>query len=327
MWDALRPQLLRLHRQPPGVGRGCIRNAMRGGGVLAHASPKHYAALYPNPCWRMTAVESDASRRVGRHAQRRWRRRCRRACRPDADRHRPLPVRPPGPRDRAGIRLPDAHRRPVFHGHSSLAFARWHALRPARARPWAPRDGQRFNPAKLLIDPHGRLAARPGPFRLHPLRCSATADRPARDDADSRRRSCRNASSARRCHRRRPWRAGSSRGRDHGASTSCMCAASPCAIRRCPSRCAAPSPASPTPPAIAHLTTARRHHRRAHAEPPPGSTSGTCRRWGCPITGATTRGLARPRSAAGAPAAGPRCAPPSMRWPRRGIETSSSTWC
>jgi len=49
--------------------------------------------------------------------------------------------------------------------------------------PYAPREGHRFNPAKLLVDPYAR--ALDGPFAFHPAMAGASADDAGRDDTDS----------------------------------------------------------------------------------------------------------------------------------------------
>ncbi len=71
----------------------------------------------------------------------------------------------------------------VWHAHfSDLPDGTRYGLRAHG--PWAPHDGHRFNPAKLLIDPHA-LALDRVP-RLHPSMFGhAAGDPSARDDADS----------------------------------------------------------------------------------------------------------------------------------------------
>ena len=54
-------------------------------------------------------------------------------------------------------------------------------------------------------------------------------------------------------------------------------------------RCAGPTRASPSPPVIDYLTVARRHQRRADADPPVRVRRACCRARASPTTGATTR--------------------------------------
>ncbi len=49
--------------------------------------------------------------------------------------------------------------------------------------PYDPRNGHRFNPAKLLVDPYAKALDRP--FALHPAMFGESADGAARDDVDS----------------------------------------------------------------------------------------------------------------------------------------------
>ena len=68
-----------------------------------------------------------------------------------------------GARETARIRLP-ARTGDIFHGHiAGLGEGTRYGLRAHG--PYAPEAGHRFNPAKLLVDPHARLLDRP--FRLH----------------------------------------------------------------------------------------------------------------------------------------------------------------
>ncbi|GLK72648.1 glycogen debranching protein GlgX [Ancylobacter dichloromethanicus] len=70
----------------------------------------------------------------------------------------------------------------VFHGHiSGVPAGARYGLRAAG--PWAPGEGHRFNPAKLLVDPHASRLDRP--FKLDPAMFDTRAGGAPRDEADS----------------------------------------------------------------------------------------------------------------------------------------------
>jgi glycogen operon protein len=70
----------------------------------------------------------------------------------------------------------------VFHGFiAGIAAGQRYGLRAFG--PYDPRHGHRFNPAKLLLDPHA--TALDGPFRLHPALFGELADGATRSDVDS----------------------------------------------------------------------------------------------------------------------------------------------
>ena len=117
------------------------------------------------------------------------------------------------------------------------------------------RNGHRFNPNKVLLDPYAKAIGRDRARGT--TRCSATrsATRTADlsfDDARQRRRSPRWPRSS---TRRSPGATTGRRARrgTRRSSTSCTSRASPSCIPACPSSCAAPTPALATEPAIEHL--------------------------------------------------------------------------
>jgi glycogen operon protein len=78
-------------------------------------------------------------------------------------------------REYARVRLP-GRTGPVFHGHvAGLRAGTRYGLRVSG--PWAPAAGDRFNPAKLLLDPWATRIDRP--FRLHPSLFDGDAPNPA----------------------------------------------------------------------------------------------------------------------------------------------------
>ncbi len=90
-----------------------------------------------------------------------------------------------GERELERIRLP-ARDGNVFHGHiADVGIGARYGLRAHG--PYVPREGHRFNPAKLLVDPYARAIDRI--FTLHPsmlgFRDGNPYDEAARDDTDS----------------------------------------------------------------------------------------------------------------------------------------------
>ncbi|TSJ62686.1 glycogen debranching protein GlgX [Starkeya sp. 3C] len=81
----------------------------------------------------------------------------------------------------ARIALPD-RTGDVFHGHiAGVPAGARYGLRAAG--PWAPEEGHRFNPCKLLVDPYASRLDRP--FRLDPSLFDARAKGAERDEVDS----------------------------------------------------------------------------------------------------------------------------------------------
>ena len=75
------------------------------------------------------------------------------------------------------LRLP-ARTGPVFHGHfEGIAAGQRYAFRAYG--PYAPKEGHRFNPAKLLADPHALMLDRP--FAFSPVLLDYRLDAPAGD--------------------------------------------------------------------------------------------------------------------------------------------------
>ena len=75
------------------------------------------------------------------------------------------------------LRLP-ARTGPVFHGHfEGIAAGQRYAFRAYG--PYAPKEGHRFNPAKLLADPHALMLDRP--FAFSPVLLDYQLDAPAGD--------------------------------------------------------------------------------------------------------------------------------------------------
>ncbi len=78
----------------------------------------------------------------------------------------------PNGRERERITLPE-YTDQVWHGYlAGIEPGQRYGYRVHG--PWAPCEGQRFNPAKLLIDPYARMLD--GPIRCHPSHQGATAD-------------------------------------------------------------------------------------------------------------------------------------------------------
>ena len=86
-----------------------------------------------------------------------------------------------GTTERARIALPE-RTGDVFHGFvPGIAAGDRYGLRAHG--PYDPRNGHRFNPAKLLVDPYARALDRP--FALHAAMFGAGADDCVRDETDS----------------------------------------------------------------------------------------------------------------------------------------------
>ena len=99
-----------------------------------------------------------------------------------------------GKREMARIALPEFTDE-VWHGYV-------HGLAPGQLYgyrvhgPYAPAEGHRFNPHKLLVDPYARAAARrraAGTTRTSATSPAATRTRTCRSTMPTARRSCRNA--------------------------------------------------------------------------------------------------------------------------------------
>ncbi len=83
-----------------------------------------------------------------------------------------------GKRELQRVRLPE-RTGDVFHGHiAGIVPGTRYGLRAHG--PFAPEEGHRFSPSKLLVDPYARLVDRP--FKLHPS-MFATSPGPAEDSA------------------------------------------------------------------------------------------------------------------------------------------------
>jgi len=88
---------------------------------------------------------------------------------------------PGGGRETARLALPETEGQVWFGRLAGLSPGACYGLRAYG--PWAPAAGHRFNPAKLLLDPHARGLT--GPVRWHPAQRGGRADDAGPDPTDS----------------------------------------------------------------------------------------------------------------------------------------------